>query len=823
MRTMAFVVPIATPLTSTLLGAAKRGVPDMAATRHHVSAQALGVALLWLALAAPISARAQDTPSPIPAAEIASRTTEVAALLANVDSLSAPGPEMQVIEQELPELSKRLQERWQRLPRRLANEPSAPALQSLAVVWQTMRTDLNDWSEMLEARGKALQHELKRLSDLDETWVRALRELQTGQIPPQLIAEIAEMRDSIQAARARVNSRLAEVLVLEYRISVEQRRTDQALAMIAQARSELFNRLGVRNALPIWSPDLWAKAQGQFATGFRGAGVRWWNAVASEWEDQARRFALHLLGFLVLFALLLQARRQVARWNAADRRAGVNWMLQRPASAALALAVFASPWVYPTHSFAVFATSRFVSIFPATRLLLALIPTGLSRALYAFAVVLGLDAVRPMLFPARDLEHVLLLVILLAGGLLVGWMWRAARRVAPGTDTPSTHGGPPDRPLALILAATLLVAFVAGAAGYLQLTRLLATAAVRSAYAWLAIRVVVWLLLLLVAYLLWARPLGALASVQRNRAYVEGRAGLALTWIGFIAWLFVPLSAVTVSGDVFAFAGTLLTAGVGWGTIQVTIGDVLLFGATAWAAFTLSSAVRAMLEGDVFPRVRLAEGVPLALASLAHYAILLVGFVLALTFLGVDLTKVTILVGAFGVGVGFGLQTVVNNFASGLILLFERPIRVGDVVQVGDIQGEVRHIGIRASTVRTWRGADVFIPNAQLVTEKVTNWTYTDRRLRIDLRITAAGGNDPAYVKELVCGTARSHPDVLHEPPPAAFSIGFGDSGLTFDLRVWTNRFERSDAIRSELAEAVSAALTAAKIGHTTVGSTTGG
>jgi small-conductance mechanosensitive channel len=117
----------------------------------------------------------------------------------------------------------------------------------------------------------------------------------------------------------------------------------------------------------------------------------------------------------------------------------------------------------------------------------------------------------------------------------------------------------------------------------------------------------------------------------------------------------------------------------------------------------------------------------------------------------------------------------------------------------------------------------VFIPNAQLVTEKVTNWTYTDRRLRIDLRITAAGGNDPAYVKELVCGTARSHPDVLHEPPPAAFSIGFGDSGLTFDLRVWTNRFERSDAIRSELAEAVSAALTAAKIGHTTVGSTTGG
>ena len=378
-------------------------------------------------------------------------------------------------------------------------------------------------------------------------------------------------------------------------------------------------------------------------------------------------------------------------------------------------------------------------------------------------------------------------------------------------------------PLALILSLTFLMAFLAGMAGYLQLARLLSTVAVRSAYAWLAVRVAVWLLQLVVAYLLWAYPLGTLASVQRNRTHVEARAGVVLSWIGFAAWLLVPVSAVAISGDVVVFARTVLGAGLGWGTLGVTVGDVLLFGATAWAAFILSSVVRAMLERDVFPHVRLAEGVPLALANLARYAILLVGFLVAMTFLGVDLMKVTILVSAFGVGLGFGLQTVVNNFASGLILLFERPIRVGDVVQVGDIQGEIRHIGIRASTVRTWKGADVFIPNANLVTEKVTNWTYTDRRLRIDLRIAVAAGSDPARVKELVCGSARRHPDVLPEPPPTALSIAFGDGGLTFELRVWTKWFDRSDAIRSELAEAVSAALSDAQIGHTTVGGATPG
>jgi small-conductance mechanosensitive channel len=543
--------------------------------------------------------------------------------------------------------------------------------------------------------------------------------------------------------------------------------------------------------------------------------------MAGEGEDQAKRVGLHILGCILLFAFLLRARQHVTLWTASNRRAGVNWMLQRPASAALALAIFASPLIYPTYSFALFATSRFISIFPAIRLLLALVPTKLSRGLYAFGVVLALEAFRPLLFPARDLEHLLFLADLLAGGVLVGWMWRATRRAAPMGDTRTTEGGPPERPLALILSLTFLLAFLAGMAGYLQLARLLATAAVRSAYAWLTVRVVVWLTQLLVAWFLWARPLGALASVQRNRSYLEGRVGLVLTWIGFTVWLFVPLSALTIADDAITMARTVLDAGFGWGTVRITVGDAVLFGATAWAAFALSAAVRALLEGDVFPRVRLAEGVPLALANLAHYAILFIGFVVAVTFLGVDLTKVTILVGAFGVGVGFGLQTVVNNFASGLILLFERPIRVGDVVQVGDIQGEVRHIGIRASTVRTWKGADVFIPNAHLVTERVTNWTYTDRRLRIDLRIAAAAASDPRRVKDLVCGIALNHPDVLRDPPPAVFSIGFGDSGLTFELRVWTNRFERSDTIRSELAEAVSAALTDAKIGHTTVGGAT--
>ena len=127
-------------------------------------------------------------------------------------------------------------------------------------------------------------------------------------------------------------------------------------------------------------------------------------------------------------------------------------------------------------------------------------------------------------------------------------------------------------------------------------------------------------------------------------------------------------------------------------------------------ASLFSAFVRFVLDEDVFPRLHLTRGKSYAITSILHYLILACGFTAALAVLGVDLGKLSVLTGALGVGIGFGLQSVVNNFVSGLILLFERPVQVGDTIEVGDIQGKIRRIGIRASTVRTRRGADIVVP-----------------------------------------------------------------------------------------------------------------
>ena len=196
-----------------------------------------------------------------------------------------------------------------------------------------------------------------------------------------------------------------------------------------------------------------------------------------------------------------------------------------------------------------------------------------------------------------------------------------------------------------------------------------------------------------------------------------------------------------------SFGQAVLDAKFERGAISISPGGVLEFVLTVWAAYLLSAFIRFVLKEDVYPRIGIATGKSYAVSSLLHYFILALGFTVAIAALGVNLSKLTVLTGAFGVGIGFGLQSVVNNFVSGLILLFERPIHVGDTVEVGDLLGKVRRIGIRASTVHTRQGADIIVPNSQLISEKVTNWTLSDQLRRIDLPV---GVNYSAAPKEVI-------------------------------------------------------------------------
>jgi potassium-dependent mechanosensitive channel len=169
---------------------------------------------------------------------------------------------------------------------------------------------------------------------------------------------------------------------------------------------------------------------------------------------------------------------------------------------------------------------------------------------------------------------------------------------------------------------------------------------------------------------------------------------------------------------------------------------------------------------------------------------------------GIDLNRFTVLAGAFGVGAGLGFQNVVSNFVSGLILLFERPLHVGDKVTVGDTSGEVKDIGIRASRILTWDGADVIIPNASLISGNFTNWTLSNDLRRGELKVGVAYGTHSGRVLRILREVASDQPLILKDREPVALFTGFGESSLEFSIRYWT-LLDNYVAAGSRLHEAV--------------------
>jgi small-conductance mechanosensitive channel len=245
--------------------------------------------------------------------------------------------------------------------------------------------------------------------------------------------------------------------------------------------------------------------------------------------------------------------------------------------------------------------------------------------------------------------------------------------------------------------------------------------------------------------------------------------------------------------------------------MSISLGDVAGFAATVIGAFAIARVVRAVLLDDVAPRLPFRRGVGGALSTTAYYLILLGGFFLALGAAGVDFNRFSLLAGAFGVGIGFGLQNVVNNFVSGLILLYERPIQLRDVVELGPLEGEVTRIGIRSSTVRTFDGAEVIVPNGNLISEQLVNWTLTDQKRRVKVPVGVAYGTDHRRVIEVLSEAVKRADYVLSEPQPLFLFRGFGESSLAFEVRFWT-LMDHVLAAQSSVVGAIYEALAEARI-----------
>ena len=278
---------------------------------------------------------------------------------------------------------------------------------------------------------------------------------------------------------------------------------------------------------------------------------------------------------------------------------------------------------------------------------------------------------------------------------------------------------------------------------------------------------------------------------------------VVLTAIAIVGVAAITLGTLDLLPMVRSALESLMGATLEVGTVSIAAKAVATSLAVAIATFVLTGLTGFILDREIVPRLRLRPGAGYAMVTFTRWTIVIVGTVLTLAALGIDMAKVTLLASAVGVGIGFGLQNVVNNFVSGLILIVERPVGVGDLIEVGPLTGEVKRIGIRSSVVRTFQGAEVIVPNAELVSKEVVNWTRSDRQRRYDIDVGVAYGSEPEQVMRLLVEAAGEVPEIMKSPAPLAMFKGFGDSSLDFKLLAWVQTVDVGLQAQNELRVAI--------------------
>ena len=776
-------------------------------------------------------------PSPVPLAEVVTQAETVQAGLRDIEAELSSDQITATVDGELPIITRELDARLEENARILNSRPSLETLRNLEADWTKLGEKLPAWRRDLTTRATELDRELARLAALGETWQQTLDlargaspitaepvapenggattptatpspvavadAVATVAAPPEILQRIEATIAAIRQTRAQVETRRAQVLSLQSRVAEQNARVAAALGNVKQVRDETVSQLFVKDSPPLWSAEVRARASRNLMTDSQNSFSTQVVALGAYARRQWPQFVLHAFILLMLVAALYWARRRVQPWVVEEPSLeGVAQIFNLPVATALILSILLSGWIYPQAPRLLSAILGAAALVPTVIILRQLVERHLYPILNALVIFYFVDQLRAVASALALMSRLLFLAEMLGGIIFLVWLIKSARlsEVAKedrgGLWTGIKFGG-------RVALAVFAAAFIANALGYVSLGSLIGNAALGSAYLAIILYAAIRIADGLIMFASRVRPLALLGIVNRHRPLLRRRIHRVLRWVATLLWALFTLELLSLRVPLIERVKEVLAAQLTVGAFSLSLGDVLAFVLTVWAAFLISRFLRFVLEEDIYPRTHLARGIPYAVSTMLHYAVLLVGFFIAVAAMGIDMTKFTILAGAFGVGLGFGMQNIVNNFVSGLILLFERPVRVNDVIQLDGAGGVVERIGIRASVVRTWDSSEIIVPNSKLISDRVTNWTFSNRTRGFEIEVGVEYGTNPQQVVALLHEVAAANPLVAETPAPQPLFVGFGADSLDFKLRVWTEHSESWVQLRSDLAVAI--------------------
>jgi len=668
-------------------------------------------------------------------------------------------------------------------------DESIRSLQKMSADWDVYLNQLNEWESFYRARIAVYDSNREKLEMYSTLWSETHINSNKVQAPQAIQDHVTSVIIEIEKLRNHAKTYYDEILIGSNIVTTKILLINEALVKINKIETMLTNRVFYQNEfsyldalnLEDFSPQAYLlSAYNSVVEKFKSAQIYFKSDMNKLWY---LLLSVVLNGaFIAYFNYLYRKRKLFVRKESLHKK--IFFFLGRPFSTFFILIVLWNVVIFPEIPRAVSEFELFLILIPIFRILLTVIPRDVVRHFYAYFGLYFFSLIEKNAI-GYDLDS-RTLSMLLSMGLII-YLYYLIRDKVFETLVQAIF----QRIIYRFLVFLILLLFISIGADFYGATQL-ATRLTGGTFSVIHASLIFYTLtVILTGYIiiiLRRRIATASNMVEKFSKRVE-RMTVLLIKIGMLFWWFTIVTKVTgtyepliiFKNEVLAHSWIIATT-----TISVqSIFDFVIIIIGTWFAVRLINTV---LQVEIFARFTLPRGFPTAVSTVVNYLIVISGTIIALSSLGITPAQFTLVFGALGVGIGFGLRNIIANFVSGIIMVFERPVQIGDTIEINKTMGNIIGIGARSSTIKTFDGSEVIIPNADFIAKEITNWTLSDERRRKVLVFKVDFDSDIDEVMAIMKKIAVAHPNVLKDPEPLSAFLGFGEYYLEFKLYFWLTK-----------------------------------
>ncbi|MBT8302368.1 MAG: mechanosensitive ion channel [Maribacter sp.] len=708
------------------------------------------------------------------------------------------------IDSLLPVYTETIQERKVQATNFLGRSPNIEQVDNQIKSWNRYRDFFENFQTTINlfAERNALLRESIEYNE--KTWELTYQNAEQKEVPVNLLINVKSVWDNYKEIETIVTDKNTKYLNLQSQVSSQINVIDEVIESLKSLRySEVYQILYLRNQ-PLWKTSFKSFRDTVEKEGDESISQ---NFTAIRTYTRAKENTIYL--FIIVVALIFFGTRVLKKNLLKDQSGKVDANLQRAKDIILKdtflviffLVLLSANYIFINTPKLWFDSILFLVLIGAA-LLVRPYMTGRFRYVpYLVIAIFILNVAKTYLWltPVQNRVYLLIQTFVFVGILAyITYPYKVTSKL-----NLSRFGSLLIR-LTPVFYLILVIAFISNVLGYTNLTEVCIKIINQGSEL-----TIIFYAILIIAYGL---ALGFISNHYRRKIDLSAlsRTGLELKVMRAIrivimaCWLYYFLNLVDLYQPLVSTFDNILSIPYKVGSVTFTLGMIFGFIGILAASFLITGIISFLLDGQEIKLnfITLPKGVPAAISLVIRYFILALGFVLAISALGIDLSKFNLLAGALGLGIGFGLQNVVSNFISGIILVFERPILTGDVVEVNSLLGIVSKIGVRSSRISTYDGSEVVVPNNNLISNDLINWTLSNNIRRNEIWIGASYGSDPNQVLEVLLDVVSENKMVLKNPAPMALFDKFGESALSFRLLFWVY-FKNSLKSKSDVSIAI--------------------